>query len=294
MTGQMDDKNRARRHITLGWVVLGFFLLPVLALLVWANFTLLQLGLEAAFGFKKIEMHLGDYVVTAEDTVALVWLIAEIVAGFWLAELADWVNLLDFDERLKPSQRLCGAWVAGLLLAMLVAGEVGIGLYRQWRIEEDARLRQEALRDLSSPSLPRPLPERKGVLDLNQPVPDGNLTAQSPGSSNHADSSASLSGWARFVQSLPSVGVAIVHVAVPCLSAVCGVIVIPLTLFVSGFVLTLITVVPLTSIILPLDLLNRILRGLFRFTYHLLHLIAAPAGILVEGIIALREFRGNG
>jgi hypothetical protein len=283
-----ERSRRAKPALPFGWIVVGILLLPVTAMLMWANYALLVLGLEAAFGFQRINWEAFGRLFTAEDIVAVVWLLAEVLAGFFLAELLGWVDLLDFDDRLgRRQQRVAAAFVSVLFVA-LVAGEVGIGLFRQWRIEEDGRLRDAAVRAMAVPDSRPVAPVQGATLDLNQAT--GEAPTREPSSDlgsggREGGASGTRTKWTGFVQSLPSAGIALVHTAVPCFTAITGVFVAPLFLFLLGLLLSLAALLPLTLALLPLDIVSAALRGLYFLLLALLRLVAAPARLLIESVL---------
>lgn len=291
-TTDASSQTPTRRHVPFGWVVLGLFLLPILLLLVWANYQLLALGLEAVFGFNRIEWVLVGRVFTVEDVVATAGICAELLSGFLFAELAGWVNLLDFDEHLGVRQRRTLMLGMGLLCISLVAGEVGIGIYRQRVIERQARLHEEAVHALSAPLSEGAQTVGKREVDLTKRSHAADELAGPTTPTAPARGSGLIDARrAGFVDSLPFVATVLIHITVPCLSAAVAVIVSPLTFFATGLTLTVSGVVPLTCLCIVLDLLGWAVRGIFGLLLNLLQLVAAPMRILIEGLGGRRPNR---
>jgi hypothetical protein len=282
------------RHIPYGWIILGFFLSPILGLLVWANYQLLGLGLEAVFGLNRIEWPILGRVVSIQDVIATATICGEVLAGFLFAELAGWINLLDFDEHLQQGARRCLRWIALALFFSLIAGEVGIGLYRQNVIDKQSREYSDKLHELSGPISPQPSVDKRGEIDLTKNLREkSNKASASPDSSAKKAAEPTTSGWASFIDSLPFAATVFIHVAIPCLTAAIGVIMSPLTFFTCGLALTLVGVMPLSFGCVALDLASRALHGIRSIGESLLNLIAAPARILVEGFTHWRRSRVN-
>ena len=280
------------RRIPYGWLILGFFLSPVLALLVWANYQLLSLGLEAVFGLNRIEWTIFGRIVSIQELIATATIAGELLAGFLFAELAGWISLLDFEEHLQPPQRRTLKWIILMLFFSLVAGEVGIGLYRQNIIEKQAHEYSEKLRELSAPVSSQPTFKKQGEIDLTKSSRDRTEKSQAAtkDSSGQRTSSAT-SGWSGLIDSMPFAATIFIHVAIPFLTAAIGVIMSPLTFFSCGLGVTVIGVMPLSVSCVGLDLTARILQGLRSIAVALLNLVAAPARILVEGFIRWRSLR---
>ncbi len=270
--------------IPLGWVLVGILLLPITALLIWANYSLLVLGLEAVFGFTRIEWQVLGVVITAEDVVAVVLLLAEVLVGFFFAELVEWVNFLEFDNKLKSSQRRLLAWIAGLIFVSLIVAEVGVGLFRQHSLDKEAKRREKEALALSMPSVPTLATDPKNV-DLTQPsMPPPSDT---PGTQTDLLPQETASGWDSFVQSLPFIGTVLLHTAVPSLSAGGAIFVMPLVFVAIGVLITLFTTLPLTLLIVLSDLIIAATRGFYALLVSLLNLIALPANLIIEGIKGL-------
>lgn len=278
------------RHIPYGWIILGFFLTPLLCLLVWANYQLLGLGLEAIFGLNRIEWPILGSVVSIQDVIATATIAGEILAGFLFAELAGWINLLDFDHHLESGQRRFLKWVSLALFFSLVVAEVGIALYRQNVIDKQSQEYSERLRDLSTQTSSQPAVDKSGQVDLTKDSRD-RITKPS---STHKDptikkASATSDGWASLLDSLPLVATVSIHVAIPFLTAAIGVIMSPLTFFVCGLGFTLAGPIPLRLLCILFDLLARMLKAFRSIAIALLHLIAAPTRILIEGVVHWRS-----
>jgi|GEM_PF-5600090 len=280
------------RHIPYGWIILGIFLSPVLGLLIWANYQLLGLGLEAVFGLNRIQWIIAGRVLSISDVIATATIAAELLSGFLFAELAGWINLLDIDERLQPPQRRRLRWITLGLFFSLIAGEVGIGLYRQNVIDKQSREYTEKLHELSTPPTRDPVVDKKGNIDLTKTSRQRNSEA-APATTSSTDKKpqTASSGWATFIDSMPFAATIFIHIAIPCLTAGIAVIMSPLTFFICGLALTVTSVLPLSLGCVALDLAGRILNGVRSIAGAVLTLIAAPVRILIEGAINLRGTR---
>jgi hypothetical protein len=283
-------KTVAGRRISYGWLILGFFLSPILVLLVWANYQLLGLGLEAVFGLNRIEWVAFGRIVSIQDLIATAMVASELLAGFLFAELAGWINLLDLDEHLQTLQRRMLKWVSFLLFLSLVAGEVGIALYRQNVIDKQAQEYSEKLRELSAPVSSHPIVDRRGEVDLTKSSSERTEKPSSPTKQlSGKQTNSARNGWGSFIDSMPFAATIFIHITIPCLTAAIGVIMSPLTFFSCGVGFTLVSVIPLSFSCVGLDLTSRVLQGLRSIVGAILNLVAAPARILVEGFIRWRS-----
>lgn len=290
---QISDVNTqpdSTRHIPYGWIILGVFLSPILALLIWANYQVLGLGLEAVFGLNRIQWIIAGRIISISEVIATATIAAELLSGFLFAELAGWISLLDIDRCLHPRQQRSLRWITLGLFLSLIAGEVGIGLYRQNVIDKQSREYTERLHQLATPTTHDPV-VNKGQIDLTKTsrAKDGEAVPAASPTARKLD--APLSGWAGFIDSMPFAATIFIHVAIPCLTAAIAVIMSPLTFFICGLALTLTGVLPLSVSCVVLDLTARIFNGARSIASVVLNLIAAPVRILIEGAINLRGAR---